>query len=94
MKAGIGAAAGIVGDLALGLGIFFFVRQSRKTSHELEAKEMAGPVEIGDEKLCAAELVGSHGVSEAPAPVPPQEMEGSPVVLTNHAEIVLRNENT
>lgn len=42
-----------------------------------------GPVDIFTEKKDINELPAGHGMSELNAPVPPQEMEGSPVILSS-----------
>jgi hypothetical protein len=77
--AGIGASAGLVGALALGFGIFFMMRRRRKGKSQKERVDSSALYELYDERKDPVEMEDTHGVSEAPAPVEPQELDGTAV---------------
>lgn len=94
--AGIGVAAGIVGALALGFGIFWLVRRRRdKIGTELGGEETKGMAELGDEKRDLSELPAERGVVEAPSSVPPVpiELDSRPVGLPDSGEVPRRTED-
>jgi hypothetical protein len=75
--AGIGVSAGLVGAVALGVGIILIIRRQRGERRKVVRVNNSTLYELYDERKDPIEMEGTHGVSEVPVPVEPQELDGA-----------------